>query len=231
MSSSANARHLLMSDISHLSFGWTTRCFRFWAILPGVLLGHLAILLLMHSQAKQGRMGTTGPVNSTVVMLKFFSMDETEKPGAAEEANSRQRAKPAPKTPSSPPLMVRTEHDGTTQHESSNRPTTQSVDAPDINAPPPANLPLNLALPKAYLAEDGAKRQSRNDRQFRSEPLDPWNRFVRAIGPMAEYREQRLSDDRVRIHTRFGCFELSQGAMKRLDPFNRTPESVSPCRD
>ena len=128
-------------------------------------------------------------------------------------------------------MMVRTEHDSTTQYESSNRPGIQSIDVPDIDASPSSNPPLNLALPRSYLAEDRTKRQSKDGHRFRSEPLGQWDRFAKAIGPMAEYREQRLSDDRVRIHTRFGCFELSQGAMKRLDPFNRTPETVSPCRD
>ena len=57
-----------------------------------------------------------------------------------------------------------------------------------------------------------------------------WERFVKTLGPTDEIKEERLSINRVRIHTKHGCYELEQTANKRIDPFNWSPQFVTNCR-
>ena len=63
-------------------------------------------------------------------------------------------------------------------------------------------------------------------------PMTPgaWQQFVKTLGPPEEIKEERLSINRTRIHTKYGCYELEQTATKRVDPFNWSPQYVTNCR-
>ena len=57
-----------------------------------------------------------------------------------------------------------------------------------------------------------------------------WQQFVKTLGPPEEIKEERLSINRVRIHTKYGCYELEQTGTKRIDPLNWSPQYVTNCR-
>lgn len=104
-------------------------------------------------------------------------------------------------------------------------PPTQPSDATPSDTPA---SPLNLNLSKRDWADATARKLSG--------PLPThmtpgaWQQFVRSLGPPEEIKEERLSINRVRIHTKHGCYELEQTATKRLDPFNWSPQPVTNCR-
>jgi len=125
----------------------------------------------------------------------------------------------------------------------SERPTTQESVAQTLGtAPGPAlttelssessaeaaTSPLNLNLSKRDLVDAGARRLPG--------PLPThmtpgaWQKFVKNLGPVDEIREERLSINRTRIHTKYGCYELEQTGTKRIDPFNWSPQFVTNCR-
>ena len=54
--------------------------------------------------------------------------------------------------------------------------------------------------------------------------------FSQAFGSEEGIREERLSATRVRVHTKYGCYELEQSASKRIDPYQRSLEYVTKCR-
>ena len=91
-----------------------------------------------------------------------------------------------------------------------------------------AAAPLNLNLSKRDLSAAAASRLPR--------PLpthmtpSAWQQFVKTLGPLDEIREERLSINRTRIHTKYGCYELEQTATKRIDPFSWSPQFVTNCR-
>jgi hypothetical protein len=117
---------------------------------------------------------------------------------------------------------------------------TSTINAPGATYnPPPAQpsgalpleasaQPLNLNLSKSGWA-DVAARKLPGPLPTHTRP-SAWEQFVKTLGPPDEIREERLSMDRVRIHTKHGCYELEQSATKRLDPFNWSPEMVTSCR-
>lgn len=57
-----------------------------------------------------------------------------------------------------------------------------------------------------------------------------WQQFAKTLGPPEEVKEERLSINRVRIHSKYGCYEIEQTATKRVDPFNWSPQLVTNCR-
>ena len=86
---------------------------------------------------------------------------------------------------------------------------------------------LNLHVSKRDLADAAARRPS--GLPIHMSPT-AWQQFVKTLGPSDEIREERLSINRVRIHTKYGCYELEQTATQRIDPFNKSPNFVTNCR-
>ena len=89
-------------------------------------------------------------------------------------------------------------------------------------------LPLNLNLSKRDLT-DATARKLPGQLPMQMTP-GAWQQFVKTLGPPEEIKEERLSINRVRIHTKHGCYELEQTATKRIDPFNWSPQFVTNCR-
>lgn len=88
--------------------------------------------------------------------------------------------------------------------------------------------PLNLNLSKRDLAAAAASKLP--GPLPSSMTLGAWQQFVKALGPLEEIKEERLSINRVRIHTKYGCYELEQTATKRIDPLNWSPQLATNCR-
>lgn len=101
----------------------------------------------------------------------------------------------------------------------------QPVEDASFTLPAP---PLNLNLSRRDL-EAATARKPPGELPTHMTP-GAWQQFVKTLGPLDEIREERLSIDRVRIHTKYGCYELEKSATQRIDPYNWSPKFVTNCR-
>jgi hypothetical protein len=107
-------------------------------------------------------------------------------------------------------------------------PSLATAPAPSESPSETSTQPLNLSLSK----RDWTDSIERKLPGLLPTPMTPgaWQQFVKTLRPPEEIKEERLSINRVRIHTKYGCYELEQTATKRVDPFNWSPQYVTNCR-
>lgn len=218
---------------SPYGFQRTSRATRLFAI-AAILLGHSVIFILFNVPSSRFDFDENGQDVRSIVTLRLLPlspMPNQETPGnqketmrfpavAALQNKSIERAvkstaKEADKTPFEP-----------------NSPLLESVEVAGgakISSLPPS---LNLVLSKEYLAQEHAKHAIILDERILSGTRYRAEQLAKAFGSPTEYREVRLSEDRIRVYSRFGCFELYQSSTpKHTDPFGRSQEYVSRCND
>ena len=107
-------------------------------------------------------------------------------------------------------------------------PSLATTATPSESPSDTSTQPLNLSLSK----RDWTDSMERKLPGPLPTPMTPgaWQQFVKTLGPPEEIKEERLSINRTRIHTKYGCYELEQTATKRVDPFNWSPQYVTNCR-
>ena len=107
-------------------------------------------------------------------------------------------------------------------------PSLATTATPSESPSETSTQPLNLSLSK----RDWTDSMERKLPGPLPTPMTPgaWQQFVKTLGPPEEIKEERLSINRTRIHTKYGCYELEQTATKRVDPFNWSPQYVTNCR-
>ena len=201
---------------------------RFWAISAGVAFLHVLIIFLLSVKLEPARLGALDRAKVSIITLQLLPFIESP----PRRRNAQDAFQPAERTREKARGKAMTATDGgaiAAAPASNPAPAAQSAGVHGANESSGSIAPLDLSLSKRLFADDRANRRPIEELGLQSNASGSWAQFAKALEPVGELREVRLADNRLRVHTKHGCFELSESATKRIDPFGRTQEFVEPC--
>jgi hypothetical protein len=190
---------------------------KFRSALLWVAIGHIGFLYgLLHVSGPMRTQMTRLPDGSRIVLQLLSPSIATTAPMPGTTTKGKERVANRVPLETAPATASLTENTQGLQAEAPSNGASES---------------LNLSLPKPGVM--GAQSAGQPLREYVAQADAPtaWSRFAKKLAPAAEYREERLPGNRVRVYVKGACFEVAESAMQRLDPFRKHMEFVSKCRD